>query len=166
MPKTPRNAEYTKEYNQKTVMKLLRTGAMSRAEIARRMGLTRASISLIADKLLKEGIVREEIESATHLGRTPVPLHLCPDSYYAIGVSINRRRYSVALVNINEEVILSRKGNISDSSMTKITMITDCIKGIIKESGVPTEKIVGVGVSSPATAQVKHVVYTAYFICT
>ena len=80
MPKTPRNAEYTKEYNQKTVMKLLRTGAMSRAEIARRMGLTRASISLIADKLLKEGIVREEIESATHLGRTPVPRHLCPDS--------------------------------------------------------------------------------------
>lgn len=149
MPKTPRNAEYTKEYNRKTVLKFLRTGAMSRAEIARRMGLTRATLSLIADKLLKDGIVKEEIISDTHLGRTPVPLRLCPDSYYAIGVSLNRSSYSVALVNINEEIILSRTGNILDSSITKITMITDCIKNIIKESGVDPEKIVGVGVSSP-----------------
>lgn len=149
MPKAPRNAEYTKEYNRKTVLRLLRSGSMSRAEIARRMGLTRATLSLIADKLLKDGIVKEEIVSETHLGRTPVPLSLCPDSYYAIGVSLNRRSYSVALVNINEEVVISRKGDIADSSMTKIIMITDCIKQIIKESGVPAEKIVGIGVSSP-----------------
>ena len=48
MPKVARNAEYTKEYNRKLILRLLRTQAMSRAEIARQTGLTRASTSLIA----------------------------------------------------------------------------------------------------------------------
>ena len=49
-----RNADYTKEYNRKLVLRLLRYQPLSRAEIARRTGLTRASTSLIASELLAE----------------------------------------------------------------------------------------------------------------
>ena len=54
-----RNADYTKEYNRKLVLRLLRYQPLSRAEIARRTGLTRASTSLIASELLADGLVRE-----------------------------------------------------------------------------------------------------------
>ena len=51
---TPRNAEYTKLYNKKTFLRLLRAAPLSRAEVARRMGLSRAAASLIAEELLRE----------------------------------------------------------------------------------------------------------------
>lgn len=39
----PRNADYTKEYNRKAVLRILRNKTMSRAELARATGLTRAA---------------------------------------------------------------------------------------------------------------------------
>ena len=47
MAQKPRNADYTKEYNRKAVLRNLRRNAMSRAELARATGLTRAATSLI-----------------------------------------------------------------------------------------------------------------------
>ena len=40
MTQRPRNADYTKEYNRKAVLRILRRQAMSRAELARATGLT------------------------------------------------------------------------------------------------------------------------------
>ena len=48
MAQKARNAGYTKEYNQKSVLRILRRQPMSRAELARATGLTRAATSLIA----------------------------------------------------------------------------------------------------------------------
>lgn len=59
MAQKPRNADYTKEYNRKAVLRILRHNAMSRAELARTTGLTRAATSLIVEELLKLGIVTE-----------------------------------------------------------------------------------------------------------
>ena len=55
MPQKARNADYTKEYNQKAVLRHLRRQAMSRAELARATGLTRAGTSLIVEELLDRG---------------------------------------------------------------------------------------------------------------
>ena len=42
MTQKPRNADYTKEYNRKAVLSMLRRSSMSRAELARATGLSRA----------------------------------------------------------------------------------------------------------------------------
>ena len=78
---TPRNAGYTKEYNQKLFLRLLHREPLSRAEIARRTGLTRASTSLIADELLSEGLITEsELSSASKSGRPPMTLKIADDA--------------------------------------------------------------------------------------
>ena len=74
MPRATRNSEYTKEYNRKLILRLLRSRPMSRAEIARQTGLTRASVSLIANDLLEEGLVEELApESSARARRTILP---------------------------------------------------------------------------------------------
>lgn len=45
MKRTPRNADYTKNYNRNLVLRLLRHRQMSRADLAAASGLTRASVS-------------------------------------------------------------------------------------------------------------------------
>ena len=71
MTQRPRNADYTKEYNRKAVLRILRRQAMSRAELARATGLTRAAASLIVEELLNAGVVTE---LATPLGESAVSL--------------------------------------------------------------------------------------------
>lgn len=81
MTQKPRNADYTKEYNRKAVLRILRRQAMSRAELARATGLTRAAASLIVEELLNAGVVTELAPSPPdgdaaqrpwHCGRTAI----------------------------------------------------------------------------------------------
>ena len=59
MAQKARNADYTREYNQKAVLQNLRRSPMSRAELARAMGLSRAAASLIVEELLHNGVLEE-----------------------------------------------------------------------------------------------------------
>lgn len=65
MTQKPRNADYTREYNRKAALRILRRQAMSRAELARATGLTRAAASLIVEELLNAGVVTELVRSAS-----------------------------------------------------------------------------------------------------
>ena len=67
MGQNPRNAEYVKEYNRKMLLRLLRMQPMSRSELARRMGVTRAATAKMADALIAEGVVK--VTQGSRLGR-------------------------------------------------------------------------------------------------
>ena len=86
MNKTTRNAEYIKQYNRKKILSLLSIECLSRAELARRTGLTRSAISIIVDELLGYQILIEHEAVAQKRGRSPAPLSLNPDRFCAVGV--------------------------------------------------------------------------------
>ena len=150
MIRATRNAEYTKEYNRKMFLRLLRVEPMFRAEIARRMGLTRAATSLIADELLSEGLIRETVSTEKRMGRTPVPLMISAEAGYAVGVYLNRDGCTAGIVNMCGQ-LLTKKRIRFDSGMKqdKVTTMLDTIQELIRECNLPWEKIVGVGVSAP-----------------
>lgn len=130
-------------------IRLLRNQSLSRAEAARQLGLTRAAASLIADELLHDGIIREMNPTATQqLGRTPVPLTLCPQSGYAIGVYLNREGCTAGLIDICGAVHSQRELKL-DQDDDKIETLTACIREMIEQSDIPTEKIFGIGISAP-----------------
>ncbi len=54
MPKTVRHIN-----EKRALSALLREGSLSRADLARRLGLTRSTASSIASGLIREGLVRE-----------------------------------------------------------------------------------------------------------
>lgn len=100
MTQKPRNADYTREYNRKAVLRILRRQAMSRAELARATGLTRAAASLIVEELLNAGVVTELAPQSAGRGRSATPLALRPDSYYALAVDLARKGCTVGLCDI------------------------------------------------------------------
>lgn len=150
MAKNTRNAEYTKEYNRKMFLRILRTTPMSRADIARRMGLTRAATSLIADELMSEGLIEETTASATSRGRTPVPLTLRHDAGYAVGVYLNRDGCTAGVVDMcgtvlaKERLLLEGTGN-----WEKLEILANAIDAMQRRLKIPQEKMVGIGVSAP-----------------
>lgn len=150
MGKAARNAGYTKEYNRKMFIRLLRREPLSRAEIARRMGLTRAATSLIADELLSENLIVETAATTHQLGRTPVPLALRPEAGYAVGVYLNRDGCVAGLVDICGNVLSQRRLHIGGGvEGEKVAPLVRAIGEMIGGAHIPQNRIVGIGVSAP-----------------
>lgn len=150
MVKNTRNAEYTKEYNRKMFLRLLRMAPISRAEIARRMGLTRAATSLIADELMGEGLIEETTANATKRGRTPVPLTLRHDAGYAVGVYLNRDGCTAGLVDMCGVVLTKERLHLEGTeNRERLDILSEAIEGMQRRMNIPKEKMIGIGVSAP-----------------
>ena len=131
----PRNAEYTKLYNQKTFLRLLRREAQSRADVARKMGLSRAAASLIADELLRAGLVKEILSPSLKVtGRPPITLSVADDALFALGVYLNRDGCSAGIVSLSGKVLLRARFRISPER--KLDALAESLEKLISASGV------------------------------
>ena len=144
MAQKPRNADYTKEYNRKTVMRILRHNAMSRAELARATGLTRAAASLIVEELLHDGVVTELAPQSVGRGRSATPLALRADCHYALAVNLSRTLCSVGLCDLAGNLLQSKCIPEQDDPLEAI--ITE-LKAMLET--VERSKILGIGIRSP-----------------
>lgn len=148
MAKNTRNAEYTKKYNRSLFLRLLRIESMSQADIARKMGLTRAAVSLITEELIQEGFITQSEANVSGRGRPPVSLSLVPDSLYSIGIYLNRDGCFAGLIDICGNVHIKERVRLEEAS-DKLSAIEATIRQMLKASGVSKEKLAGVGISAP-----------------
>ena len=153
--KKPKNAIYMKHLNRRTVVNMIRQESVSRADLARKTGLTRAAITHIVDHLIESGIIAESgIQHAAN-GRKPMHLKLNSDHLYCIGVSIRYGICFVGLADIEGRVIVEESLDFSNllGPNEGITLIVDAINRIIKEY-VTDQIILGIGISSPGPVDI------------
>lgn len=144
MAQKPRNADYTKEYNRKAVLRILRHSTMSRAELARATGLSRAAASLIVEELLKLGTLTELPPQSVGRGRSATPLALRADWGYALAVDLSRKGCSVGLCDISGKLLQCRK--IPDQDNV-VGAIIPQLNALLET--VDRDKVLGIGISSP-----------------
>jgi len=146
MGQNPRNAEYVKEYNRKMLLRLLRMQPMSRSELARRMGVTRAATAKMADALIAEGVVK--VTQGSRLGRSSAPLTLDPDAAFGLGIYLNRDGCKIGLVDLCGQLRASGQLRLDGgSSEEMLEAMTDALREMI--GSIPKEKLVGVGICAP-----------------
>lgn len=80
-------------------------GSLSRAQIAARLGLTRATVSNIATDLLQASLISETEYDAGGAGRPGLLLNLNPDCGSMIAVGVDLDRISVVLANVGQAVL-------------------------------------------------------------
>ncbi|MGP1387981.1 MAG: ROK family protein [Thainema sp.] len=101
------NASLLKQINSVRILGLLRchTG-LSRAEIARRTGLNRSTVTVITAELIEDGLVREGAEMGTKPGggRPGVELKLDPKGAFFIGAAIEADHIRVVELNLAAQV--------------------------------------------------------------
>ena len=144
MTQKPRNADYTKEYNRKAVLRILRRQAMSRAELARATGLTRAAASLIVEELLNAGVVAELAPQSAGRGRSATPLALRTDSYYALAVDLARKGCTVGLCDIGGKLLQCRE---LPEQGDMVAAIIGALASLLET--VDKSKVLGIGISAP-----------------
>lgn len=85
------------------------TEPLSRAELAKRTGLTKATMSLLVSMLVDDGVVREgEPSVQSSYGRPSTPLLIAGGRYCGIGLQVNTNGYGVIVLDLDGTVVSER----------------------------------------------------------
>lgn len=137
-----------------TLDTLLRTQKpMSRADLAKETGLTKATLSLLASMLIESGVVQEgEPVVSTTYGRPSTPLEIRGGSIAGIGLQINTDGYGCLALDLNGDT-LGREWVSEDMTGTdpyeifaKLDAMTFPLESRLKRRGC---KVVGAGFALP-----------------
>ncbi|QRM53895.1 ROK family transcriptional regulator [Sinorhizobium sp. BG8] len=87
-------------YNERLVMSLVRRhGELSKAEIARRSGLSAQTVTVIMRSLEADGLLDRGEPMRGKVGQPSVPMRLNADAVYSFGVKIGRRSADLVLMD-------------------------------------------------------------------
>src|ERR1700751_5485040 len=129
------------------VLELIRTNQpISRADLARRSGLGRSTISQIVEQLIGENWVREGAMGSLPRGRRPTMVGLNGD-LVAIAVDIHPRQASVALVDLNGRLLSRWPVPITSDPAASVRLIIECMQRI--RPTAPQISTQGIGFSLP-----------------
>jgi predicted ArsR family transcriptional regulator len=99
-------SETARKINRQITLNLLRRlQPMSRADLARRSGLQRSTVSAIVDQLIEEGWVTEGAISRVPRGRRPRFLHLNAERAGIIGVDLRPETTTVGLAGLDARFV-------------------------------------------------------------
>lgn len=157
MPLLGVNAKISKKINRDIVLKTIYNyKPISRAEIAKIIGLTSASITMIINEFLNIGLVKEVNKVETSSGRKPILVDIDKESFYVIGVSISRKKVVAILANMDSEII--EEVSVCKNIFKNQDFIHDIIKLInllINKNIVIRNKIIGIGMAVPGPINAK-----------
>lgn len=156
------NLDLMKRMNRSLVLEAIRKEtSISRAGIAKKLDLSRSTVSIIIEELLSKKLVVEAgFDDSTKVGgRRGMGLKFNPKSAYGVGIDIGGTKILVVITYLDGTILFKRK--------VKTTQDVNQIINIIKESIVDAEidesNIVGMGVGVPSITDVKNgIVLDAY----
>ena len=94
--RTGYNSVRTKNRNRGIVLRLIAGKQLSRADITKKIGLTKMAITKIVGELIEDGyIVEGKGESAPGVGRAPTFLEISAQSPVSLGLYISRNELAV-----------------------------------------------------------------------
>ncbi|MBB4443947.1 MULTISPECIES: ROK family transcriptional regulator [Rhizobium] len=94
------NQVRVRAYNERLVLSLVRLyGALSKADIARRSGLSAQTVSVIMRVLEKEGLLSRGEPVRGRVGQPSIPMHINPDAVYSFGLKMGRRSADLVLMD-------------------------------------------------------------------
>ncbi|QQO09745.1 ROK family transcriptional regulator [Breznakiella homolactica] len=141
----------SKAVNRGILLDLLRReGEISRAALAKKSGLNKATVSSQVAELIEMGVARETGTGVSDLGRKPVMLEIDGNAGYALGISINSESLHIISMNLSGKIILDELQEIKDSSPgTVIRHIGRVIKSAEKKIGESRFGLFGLGIAVP-----------------
>lgn len=137
----------------------------TRARIAARVGLTRATVSDLVDQLIRSGLVAEtEMESLRRAGRPGMRLALAPRRVAALGLEVQVDRVSALALDLTGDPLDERveRDDFRDSdpreTLDRLTTLAGSLLDALQRDGV---RLAGVTLSLPGIVSERRWVHLA-----
>ncbi len=119
----------------------------SRQELVKLLNVSKNTVSLIVDELIKEQVVIEQgVKEPDQKGRPRIRLVLHQDGYRAIGFTINQYEVQYQLINYYGDVLESRHIAAEDKGAPEIV---DLVEELIEQLLRKHDNIIGIGLAVP-----------------
>jgi predicted NBD/HSP70 family sugar kinase len=150
--------------NRLRIVDVLRTeGSVSRAEIARRTGLSRTTVSSLVNDLQDLGLVVEKAPAEEgKRGRPGALVSLEPSAGGAVGIDFDHDQLRVAVSDLSRTVLAeaSEPCDVDHDATNALDVAARLVARLLSEADVATERVLGVGMA--LAGPVDHEAGTAF----
>ena len=125
-------------------------GTASRADIARRTGLSRSTVSTLIAELQDRGLVVErELPPGGRQGRPAVQLALDPSAGAAVGIDFDHDKILVAVSDLARTVLAesSVRLDVDHDAARAMEAAAELVSEVLDEAGVDRERVLGAGMA-------------------
>src|ERR1035438_2694891 len=141
------SSETARRINRDIVLELIRANQpLSRADLSRRSGLQRSTVSLIVEQLIQEHWVCEGAMATAPRGRPSTLLELNVD-LVVIAVDIHPKQATVATVDLNGRLLSRSVVPLTSDPAASTRLITECMQRM--QRALPGKSIEGIGIALP-----------------
>lgn len=124
------NQQDMKEMNAADFFALVKNrGALTRKQVAERLGMSWGSVSTITAQLIEEGyLVEKKAVPDGGAGRTPSYLEVCNEKHFAIGLDVNDMGLRAVLIDLRGDVVEEYS---ADTDLTDSDSLIACIYSLL-----------------------------------
>ena len=130
---------------------------ISRADLADKMGLTRAAVTVIINDLIAHGIILSKDSRSTASGRPPVELEINPDQGRVGAIDMGARHLSVAVGDFSARIMEETEVpfNVEKGPKECLQQADLVLRELLQKRGLATTDLaaIGVGVPGPVIAE-------------
>jgi len=142
------NRDLIRAINRSAVLNTIKNfGPISRTDIARRTGLSAATITGITTDLIEDSLVFEKEQGDSSGGRRPILLALNPRGGFVVGLKLTEENVTAALTDLEATVIAKQTILIEDMSVDMvINSIVEVVEKLEHQASIEQQNLYGVGI--------------------
>ena len=142
------NKALIRALNRSTVLNTIKNyGPIARAEVARRTGLSPATVTSIATELVEGKLIFEKATGDSSGGRRPILMALNPRGGYVIGIKLTETQAISALTDLEANIVAKRTDQISGHTPESVVKnLSRIAESLSLKSGVRKKQLLGIGI--------------------
>ena len=142
------NSAIMRESNQRLIVDMIRKKPLSRADLSRAMGLSRAAVTILTDSLIEQGIIMNGDVVKSGSGRRPTLLQLNPNAFISIGIDLSRDGCEILLTDFSGNEIFGKKMDFLESAEKTVALICEEIS-LALTNGINSATPLGICICAP-----------------
>ncbi|MGH2521374.1 MAG: ROK family transcriptional regulator [Anaerolineales bacterium] len=142
------NRDLIRALNRSAVLNTIKTdGPIARTEVARRTGLSAATVTGITAELIAAGLIFEKATGDSRGGRRPILLSLQPRGGFVVGLKLTETQVIGALMDLEATVLAKRTDPLLGRSPEQaVETLAASVSNLIRKSRIRKQQLLGVGV--------------------
>lgn len=131
---------------------------ISRADLSRRTGMSRSTISAIVSDLLGTGLVKEAHAGISTGGRRPIMLEFQDDASLIVGIELGATHVSCVLTDLRCKVraCWSAPVPVRDEPKIALEKMVMAVRSVLEAGGVQPAQLLGIGVAVPSPVSIQR----------
>lgn len=146
-----------RDLNEAAILRLIATEPLiARAEIARRLSLSPATVTGVTRRLLQGGLIRVADRAPSRGGRPRLLLEIVGGAAHAVGVKIAADHVTAVRVDLDAELLARQDHEFDPSAPNAMDRLGDLLEPLVREDR--GESLLGIGLGIPGVVGVDGVV--------